>query len=948
VYAAVGFLLVPRVVRSQLLAFTTDSLKRTGTIGEIRFNPFTLTLEAHAFSLPDSDGTPLLGFSRLLLNLQVSSVWRGGASFAAVEIEQPFVRATQRRDGSFNLADLSRSTAAPAANPHEPLPSVFIDKLDIIDGRVAFEDRAREQPFAINLRPISFELRDFSTRSNGGNLYALQGASSAGEKFSWSGSFALAPLTSRGKFAVRNLRAATLSAYLADAVAFDFSNGLINLEGDYLFTSGDAGDLALNLRQVAVSDLKVRVKGRDSDYVEASKLDLADTRLSLRGRRVDVGRVLLEGGVVRASRDAEGRINLTEFARAAGQGAATGETAPQANSAWLLAAPDIDIRGLRVELDDQLVQPAAEFLIEPLELHVSNFSTAPDAQLAIDLRAQGEQIGDLTVKGKWSVDSGTLVSRVDLHGLNLATLQPYLATYTQTTLANGSLQAGLDVEKAASGALTIEGDVAIAKLRALDSALQQDLLKWDELKLGDIQYSSSPAKLRIARIVARSPYARVIIAPDQTLNITRLLRPAAGAAPAAVQTLRDAAGERHAPGGNPGAMAVSIGKVEVINGSANFADFWIKPNYAVSLQELSGDIVGMSSNPRSRARVDLQGKVDRYAPARIQGEINLLSAALYSDLKVKFDGVELTSVTPYSGRFAGYQIEKGKLSIDVAYHVEDRKLTATQKFVIDQLELGERVASPDAVHLPLKLAVALLKDRNGVIDIDLPLTGSLDDPKFRMGPLIWKAFLGMITKIATSPFALLGRLGGGGGDEQINQIDFDAGSTVLSAQAMERLKSLAKALGERPQLQLEVPAAYVPDLDARAMARQRIEDNLRAAGLSAAATDSERFDLLVRQFQKQFGARAPLPAITASAIELRKKKAPAAPYSAANNELMLVLGEEPRVTDSELEELARRRAQAVRDALLTSGEVDPTRVFMLAVKPGAVAEGHARLELSLK
>ena len=219
--------------------------------------------------------------------------------------------------------------------------------------------------------------------------------------------------------------------------------------------------------------------------------------------------------------------------------------------------------------------------------------------------------------------------------------------------------------------------------------------------------------------------------------------------------------------------------MRVVNGAANFADFWIQPNYAVNLQNMNGSILGLSSDPKSRARVEFEGTVDKYAPAKIAGDLNLLSAALYTDLKVSFKGVEMTSVTPYSGRFAGYKIEKGKLSIDVAYLVENRTLQARQKFVIDQLELGERVESDDAVRLPLKLAVALLKDRNGVIDIDLPMNGSLDDPQFRMGPLIWKAFVGLITKAATAPFALLGSLFGGG--EEMNLIEFDAGTAALDA-----------------------------------------------------------------------------------------------------------------------------------------------------------------------
>ncbi len=412
-----------------------------------------------------------------------------------------------------------------------------------------------------------------------------------------------------------------------------------------------------------------------------------------------------------------------------------------------------------------------------------------------------------------------------------------------------------------------------------------------------------------------------------------------------MQTVRDADDTRHAPGGNPGAMRIGIDRVNVQGGSANFADYWIKPNYAVSLQELTGSIAGLSSDPKSRAKVDLNGRVDRYAPAQIRGEMNLLSADLFTDVHVKFDGVEMTSVTPYSGHFAGYEIEKGKLSIDVAYLVENRRLTAKQKFVIDQLQLGERVESPDAVRLPLKLAVALLKDRNGVIDIDLPLSGSLDDPQFRVGPLIWKAFVGLLTKIATAPFALLARLGGR--DDEINQLDFAAGSSALDAAAQERMAALVKALSERPSLELEVPTGYSPDADGKALAQARLDARLAAAGATADMDEAARFELLRKQYEKETG-KAPLPAAALSVLELRKKNGEEAPYKAGIEQLNAELLDKQPATEAELGDLARARAQAIRDSLLGSGQIDAARVFVLGIKPVAAVEGKVRVELALK
>jgi hypothetical protein len=395
---------------------------------------------------------------------------------------------------------------------------------------------------------------------------------------------------------------------------------------------------------------------------------------------------------------------------------------------------------------------------------------------------------------------------------------------------------------------------------------------------------------------------------------------------------------------------VSIGAVRIVNGAANFADFWIQPNYAVNLQNMNGSILGLSSDPKSRAKVQFEGKVDRYAPAKIDGDINLLSAALYTDLKVSFKGVEMTSVTPYSGRFAGYKIEKGKLSIDVAYLVENRTLTAKQRFVIDQLELGQRVESEDAVRLPLKLAVALLKDRNGVIDIDLPMTGSLDDPQFRMGPLIWKAFVGLISKAATAPFALLGRLFGGG--EEMNIIEFEAGSAALDPAAQERLASITKALTERPGLQLDVPTTYSPQLDRASIAARRLDGLLRTLPKSdelALADPAQRFDLLMTQYRADYGGKTALPPAALALNALRKSERTPEAMGTASLELERAIAQKHAVTEADLEQLGQSRARAIQDALMGPGTLDATRVFILGANPAAPTENNkVRLELSLK
>ena len=947
-YALFGFFGVPRLLHSKATDFVATEYGRKLELGEIEFNPFTLVLKIHGLSFPDTEGQPLVGFRELLVNLNASSVFRMTPSFADIELTEPFTSVIVRKDATLNLVDLARpfdATVEPNAKAEEPL-RVIIERLSVTAGRVDFEDRARATAFRTRLAPINFELRDFATTGKAGNAYSLRAASVNDERFAWDGSFETAPFTSHGQFEITNLRATTLWSYLRDALPFELTTGMINLSGGYDFAARDSG-LKLNVKNVSVTDLSLHGSGQPVDDVKLQQIQITNTRFDLRQRRVDVEKLSLSGAALRARRDAQGAINLLALLgeNKASPAADATTAAPVAAPVWVLSAPDISIDGA-VDVEDALITPAATFKLAPVTLKLAGYSNAPGTRLQLDAQVGIDGDAKLAAKGELVPDTSTVAVHVDLSDFKLPSIQPYLGAYTQMTLSSGALGAALDVKRAGQGGMTIAGNVDVAKLHTIDNALKQEFISWDRLKVAGIEYSSQLEKLHIATITAHSPYARLIIAPDQSTNVSKILS-ASASAPAPIQTVKT---DDRTAAVNPSPLRVTIGAVRVVNGAANFADFWIRPNYAVNLQALNGSILGLSPDPKSRAKVDFEGKVDKYAPAKISGEINLLSAALYTDLKVSFKGVEMTSVTPYSGRFAGYKIEKGKLSIDVAYLVENRTLNAKQKFVIDQLELGERVESEDAVRLPLKLAVALLKDRNGVIDIDLPMSGSLDDPQFRMGPLIWKAFLGLLTKAATAPFALLGSLFGGG--EEMNLIEFDAGTSALDAAAQEKLASISKALTERPALQLEVPTTYSPDLDRAAIAQRKLEGLLRSLPKSteeALADPAQRFELLLVQYQSDYGAKAPLPPAALAVNAVRKSARDPAGFTASNLELEQAIAQKHAVEASDLEQLGQLRARTIQDALLGSGTLDAARVFIMGANPSAPTENKkVRVELSLK
>ena len=608
-------------------------------------------------------------------------------------------------------------------------------------------------------------------------------------------------------------------------------------------------------------------------------------------------------------------------------------------------------------VEDRQVEPAIKLMLDPFDLRVTGFSTAPDTTLGIVVATKIDKTASLDADLKFAMDAGELAGTARLAGFDLTVIQPYLDRYTRMDLLEGLLTTDLALTLLADGGFAAEGTIQVDRLRTVDKAQQEDFIKWARLHAEGFRYDGRTAELAIKMLRLRSPYARVIIAADETINVVEIMTPAAPA-PAYQPTVQVATEE-----GLPSQETkVRIDTVALEDASLNFADFWIQPNYRVGIEQLNGSIVGLSSEETSRATLDLEGKVDRYAPATISGTMNLLSAALFTDINLKFAGVDLTSVTPYSGRFAGYKIEKGKLSVDVTYRVENRALDAKQKFVIDQLQLGEKVESPDAVSLPLKLAVALLKDKNGVIDVDLPMTGSLDDPQFKMGPLIWKAIVGLLTKIATAPFALIGSLFGGG--PEVNFVEFDPGATALDPAGQEKMAAVHKALVERPALQVDVPMAYSAELDGGLIAQQALEASLgKLAGsqkkllggrpdaeeVAAMLVDpEERFELLAKHHRAETGAEAPLPGEAAAFEALKNKERTPEGFAAANAALEADwLGRNP-ATPEQLEALGKARGQAIQEALLGSGEVDAARVFLISADSQPPGASRVKLELSLK
>jgi hypothetical protein len=472
-----------------------------------------------------------------------------------------------------------------------------------------------------------------------------------------------------------------------------------------------------------------------------------------------------------------------------------------------------------------------------------------------------------------------------------------------------------------------------------DPMQTKPFLTWDALELKELDLQIEPTSVNLQEIELTNPVLVLLIDADGGMNLMRLFSP-----PGSVSQEETASDEKPPEAETPGEppTPVKIGSVTLTNLLARFTDQSISPNVVTNIEGLTGTIKGLSSDQLAKADVALQGTVDKYAPFKIAGQINPLSEDAYTDLTVTFKNLDLPTVSPYSAHHVGYPITKGKLSLDLEYKVSEKTLVGENKVLIDQLTMGEKIESPDATSLPIPLALALLQDRNGQINIDLPVRGNLNDPDFSYGGVIWNALGNLLTKIVTSPFAIVGGLVGGSGDD-LQYVAFPAGMAQLPPPEQEKLNALGQALADRPALRLEIAGAADPQVDRHALAagqlRKQLQKRQFAQGSSSATkgvsveqielNPEEEGRLLAELYVEQFGAQPKTPPSAAEG------KAPRVPTP---EQMQAKLLEAIQVEDEQLRLLAQQRAQGIREYLIQEGKLSGDRVFLVEPNLSPVTE----------
>lgn len=958
-YSLLGFLILPgialRVVNQQLANYATVPAH----LQRIELNPFSLELTLWGLVIGEP-GKEQVGFERLYANLQLDSLWTKALHLSDIELEKSRTEILFAKDGQLNLLSLFKLPASeptPADPDAKPFP-LRIDRIQLAGGNLHFVDARPSEPIEFVYDKLDFELKNLSTLPEDNADMTLVAIGPAGGQIDWKGNFSLIPIASEGTLKITDGKMKAFWPYVRDAVPLVLEEGVVSLSTDYKLNLSKETELLLS--NVAVNIAPFAIKAPDGrQLAKLERLDVSDTTVDLAKQQVVVGKIRSQKLETWAALEADGQLDWQKLfasqpSKPATKAAAEPKSTPAAadspkpeptapSKPWQVLLKDVQLRDYKVHLADRSAKPEVTLDVTPLNVDLQNFDSLNGSPFNLKLDTGLGKQGKISADGVVNLAPVTAQLNVKTQDIDLRVAQSYINPFIRLELRSGMLGSDLKVNLKSTEplALSVTGRAQVDQLHTLDTLKTRDFLKWQQVVVEGLNYQHGDS-LSIDKVNLFQPYARFMINDDRTTNIDDLLIPQpadSGAKTAAAK-----------PASNDKPLGIHIGGIAINDGSANFADFSLTPNFATAIQQLNGQIGTIDSRQAKPASVDVKGKVDRYAPVTIKGAVNPFDPMASLDIATSFKRVELTTLTPYSGKFAGYRIRKGRLNLDLHYLITKGQLKAENKVVVEQLQLGEKVDSPDAVSLPLKLAIALLKDVDGKISIELPVTGDLNNPQFSVMPIVWQTLRNLIVKAAAAPFKLIGGLVSGGGSEDLGTVSFAPGSSDLSKDAEAALVKLSQALKERPALRLEIEGTAAKSSDGPLLAEQRLEREYQYNYYKMLQRRGDKVPAQASLIQVPDNEKGPL---LEGIYRTRLKTQPPAEWKD--------LGKEERTakmradvikfwssSDVLLRQLGQDRASSIKDYLVDKGQLADDRVYFIDANLGeAESDGRVVTQMHL-
>ncbi len=916
-------------------------------------------------AVDDGKNKPLFRLPLLGVSIAPSEPITKVFHLSKILIQSPELEIRRDEKGVVNVQTLFPETketkpAPKKAEESAPL-SLDIDEIQLAGGKVTFSDLSRSKPFKTILDPIEFKIDHFSNGKDKKTAYALTIKTEARESIGLQGEFSMDPLDAEGTLEIKSVPLKKYAPYYRDNILFDIEDGRLDFSTRYKYAKGEKEpEISLPGISLSLSVLRCKKADENEDFLKIPAFSIKETELNMTKREMKIGVFATQKGELLIKRLPNGDMNILKLVAPSPVPA---ETAPKERSSevgtkppekpWLVSLRNLSVDNYTIRVEDQTNSEPVTLTAKNLKVKGQNISTAKNSKGRLALSLLLNDKGSISTTGTIGIEPMTADLKMEIKGIEIPPLQPYFADKVKITVTGGAISTAGDLSFASTEKkemkVSYKGEAALTNFSSVDKLSGGDLLKFESLSFSDLNFGYTPLSVDIKGISLTDFYARVFIDSKGKINLQEIMKteePKQASPPSPVQQAKT----EPPPGENATSKNIKIGQITLQGGRIDVLDKSVNPEFSMNLSEMGGRVSGLSAEANTTADVELRGKLNEYTPLEITGKINPLRDDLYVDIKARIKDFELSPTTPYAGKYVGYTIEKGKLSFDLKYLIVKRKLESQNTIFFDQFTFGEKVESATATKLPVKLAVALLKDRKGEIKLDLPVTGSLDDPKFSVWGVILKILMNLISKAATSPFSLLGAAFGGG--EELSYVEFDYGSSVIPESSAKKLQTIAKALIDRPSLKMDIEGHVDLEKDKDGLKQYFFNNKLRVQKLKE-TTKKGSPSIPVDEVKiepSEYGKYLKM------AYKEEKFPKPKTFIGMAKDlpvpEMEKLMLTHIEVKEGDLRTLASQRAMKVRDAILKSGQVEPERVFVLEPKSLSPAKKEkikdSRVDFKLK
>ena len=852
-YSLLGFFFAPWLLHRQLIAQVD---RQTGLAAELRrvhFNPYTLTVKLSGLRLQDGEGAPLLSCEELVVNLQAATLFREGLVLRKLEAVEPALYLVRNASGGLNLIDpLTRGAGNPEIGDGEPdssIPLIVVQTLAVQGGKVFFRDSLLDEGFESSVEPIDFSLESFSTHPEEEGTFTLSASGAQGFRFRFEGELQPNPVRLSGKLQLEDLSVHHYHPYFGPLVNFELETATLGTTLELLYEARP-GNPTLQIRNGAfeLREAYLRSELEKDRFFSVPRLSIGGIDMDFSEGALNIDTVEVVGGNVLMIQEKEKGINLIQLLQLRKDFAAPAEPptpgSPDPAASWDYRIGRFEVTDFKVFAEDQSAFSPARYELLAESFVLTEISNDKEASSGITGAFAIGEGGRIELEGSGRHQPVGVELSVMGSSVPISLIEPYLDRALAVDIEGGlvAYQGEVEVSQEADGwVVRVGGDGSIDQFETLHEEFPEGRLRMNQLRLSDFEFLSKAPRFsaaEIAMVGLKATYFR--FRDGRWLSPFRETRDPSPKQPADSDTAE--------PASSGAGVEISVDRVALEEGELNFIDRSVNPSFRGTLGGVQGKLENISNQEDREARFELQGDLNELGNWKLAGGGDLLNYEEDLEFNFDLDPSSLTLVNSYSEKYLGRRIDRGKLSLDLDYQLKAYELAGDNQIVIDQIVLGESVPTEDkVVEFPLGLAVAALEDPQGVMDLKVNISGRLDDPSFRLGGVLSKAILNLLSKAATAPFTMLASLANT--NEELSYVQFAPGEVQLSEESRQRLDALGQALLQRPNLKLEYSGATDPNLDRRAVKEAqlgKILEGLQERDASAPQGDFTRSDALYR------------------------------------------------------------------------------------------------------